>query len=149
LELEVEVVLLGLRPHLDFLDQDRRLLLARFLQPPGLRVLVLAEIHDAAHRRLRLGCDLDEVELLLPRGLERLLDGHDAELRPVGADDPNLPHPDSLVDTDLFRLTDRRAPRGESPQPAWMAGPGRPITSGLRLDRTHASRSRARGRARG
>jgi len=62
--------------------------------------------------RLRLWRDLDEIELLLPCGFERLLDGHDAELRPVGADDPNLSHPDPLVDTDLFRLADRRAPRG-------------------------------------
>src|SRR5206468_682169 len=50
LQLEVEVVLLGLRTHLDFLDLDGRLLLARFLEPPGLRVLVLAEVHDTAHR---------------------------------------------------------------------------------------------------
>src|SRR5881409_3738306 len=69
LQLEVEVVLLGLRTHLDFLDLDGRLLLARFLEPPGLRVLVLAEVHDTAHRRRRIGRHLDEIELLLARGL--------------------------------------------------------------------------------
>src|SRR5439155_296991 len=68
-QLEVEVVLLRLGPHLDFLDLDGRLLLARFLQSPRLRVLVLAEVHDTAHRRLGVGRDFDEVELLLAGGV--------------------------------------------------------------------------------
>src|SRR5262249_5666242 len=108
LQLEVEVVLLGLRPHLDFLDLDGRLLLARFLEPPGLRVLVLAEVHDTAHRRRRIGRHLDQIELLLARGLQGRRDGQDTELRAVGADDADFADTDAFIDTDVLGLADRR-----------------------------------------
>src|SRR5215470_14949379 len=108
LQLEVEVVLLRLRPHLDFLDLDGGLLLARFLEPPGLRVLVLAVVHDTADRRRRVRRHLHQIELLLARGLEGRRDGQDAELRAVGADDADFPDADAFVDTDVLGLTDRR-----------------------------------------
>src|SRR6266542_583236 len=114
LQLEVEVVLLGLGPHLDFLHENRRLLLARFLLAPGLRVLVLAEIHDAADRRIRLGRHLDEVEVAGAGGLQRFLDRHDAELLALGADDAYLANTDAFVDADVgpSLLTDRRYSSG-------------------------------------
>src|SRR5919108_3512957 len=107
LDLEVEVVALGLGAHLHFLDQDRRLLLARFLLPPRLRVLVLAEVHDAADGRLRFRRNLDEVEVLAAREVERLLGRHDAELFALGAHDADLANTDGLVDTDLLCFADR------------------------------------------
>src|SRR2546427_194711 len=91
LHLEVEVVPLRLGAHLHFLDLDRRLLLARFLEAPGLRVLVLAEVHDPADGRLGLRRHFDQVELALARRLQRLLDRHDPELLAVGADRLRLP----------------------------------------------------------
>ena len=88
--------------------QDDRLLLPRFFLPPGLEVFVLAEVHDAADRRLCLRRHLDEIELLLLRGLERLLDRQDAELRPLGADDADLPNADGFVDANFLCFADRR-----------------------------------------
>src|SRR5262249_62083827 len=93
-------------------DWDRRVLLAGSLEPPRLGVLVLAEVHDTAHRRARLGRHLDEVEFLLAGGFEGLGDRHDPELLAIGADDADLTNPDAFVDTDVLAcLTDRRAPR--------------------------------------
>jgi hypothetical protein len=97
---------LGLRAHLHFLDQDRRLLLARFLLPPGLGVLVLAEVHDAADGRLRFGRYLHEVELLGARRFERLLCRHDAELLALRADHADLANTDRLVDADFLCFAD-------------------------------------------
>src|SRR5438477_3029137 len=108
LELEVEVVALGLGAHLHFLDLDRRLLLARLLQPARLRVLVLAEVHDAADGRLGLRRDLDEVELLAARRLQRLRGRHDPELLALRAHHADLAGADAFVDTDLLCLADRR-----------------------------------------
>src|SRR5207247_3938621 len=108
LHLEVEVVPLRLGAHLHFLDLDRRLLLARFLEAPGLRVLVLAEVHDPADGRLGLRRHFDQIELALARRLQRLLDRHDPELFAVGADHAHFTDTDSFIDTDLFGLTDRQ-----------------------------------------
>src|SRR5215813_11272008 len=127
LELEIEVVLLGLGPHLHFLDLDRRLLLARLLEPPGLRVLVLAEVHDAAHGRLRLRRDLHEVELLVARRLERLRRRHDSELFALRAHHADLAGADTFVDTNLLCFADRRlldVRDGQWPPRARRAGAG-------------------------
>src|SRR5213083_1204746 len=108
LELELEVVSLGLGAHLHFLDLDRRLLLARLLQPARLRVLVLAEVHDAADGRLGLRRDLDEVELLGARRLQRLLGRHDPELLALRAHHADFAGADAFVDTDLLCFADGR-----------------------------------------
>src|SRR5207245_11055330 len=74
LQLELEVVPLGLRAHLHFLDHDHGLLLARLLLPPRLHVLELPEVHDAADGRGGFGSDIHEVRLALARRPERMLD---------------------------------------------------------------------------
>src|SRR5215470_9475751 len=108
LQLEVEVVLLGFGAHFHFLDLDRRLLLARLLEAARLRVLVLAEVHDAAHGRLRFRGDLDEIELLIARRLQRLLGRHDSELLALRADHTDLAGADAFVDTNFLCLADKR-----------------------------------------
>jgi hypothetical protein len=115
LDLELEIVALGLGPHLHFFTRITVCFL-RFLQPPGLRVLVLAEVHDPAHRRVRLRSHLHEVEILTAGRLQRLLGRHDAELLAVGADHADLANPDGFVDADVSRLAQRG---GSSCVPAW------------------------------
>ena len=93
-ELDVVVVIVGVRaqPHL--------------LQPALVRVgllllllvLVLAEVHDLADRRVRLVGDFDEVESG-PLGTgERLGQRDDADLFAVGADEPYLAGTNLFVD---------------------------------------------------
>jgi hypothetical protein len=53
-------------------------------------VLELAEVHELATGGRASGRDLDEVEIGLLRQLQRLLDADDADLLPVGADQPHL-----------------------------------------------------------
>ena len=98
--LELVVVLVDLRPELDFLDLDDLLVL---LGLPGallFLVLVAPEVHDAADRRVRRCRNLHEVEPLLPRDGQRLLRRHDAQLLPGVVDDADFADPDAFVDPD-------------------------------------------------
>ena len=61
--LGVVVVLGDLRAELDLAHGDLLLVLARLLELLGLLVLVLGVVEHPAHRRARLGCDLDQVEV--------------------------------------------------------------------------------------
>ncbi len=53
-DLELEIMIIGLGPHLDFLEFNTHLLLARLRSPLGLLILVLAIVHDTANRRIGL-----------------------------------------------------------------------------------------------
>ena len=64
-------------------------------------VLELAEVHELADRGPCQRGDLDEVEVGLLRQLQRLLDADDADLLPVGADQPHLGDADAVVDPGL------------------------------------------------
>ena len=97
------VVGVDLRPELDLLDLDPRLLLTRLLLADVPLVLELAVIHDPADRRLGLRGDLDQIEIEILGALERVLDLHDSDLGPVGTDEPNLGGPDPIVDARLNR----------------------------------------------
>jgi len=57
---------------------------------------------------LASGATSTRFELLAARAVERGLDGHDAELLAVGADDADFADTDPVVDTDVFRLAQRR-----------------------------------------
>src|SRR6185436_7301121 len=61
----------------------------------------LAVVHDAADRRGGRRRHFDEVELLLLRQAEGLLDGDHPELTAGGIDDAHLPGADVRVDPDL------------------------------------------------
>ena len=99
LELHVEIMLLNVRPQLDLLDRDDLLLLLRLFLPLLLLVTVLAEIHDAADRRLCLRRDLDEIEMLLFRHAQGVARRHDAELLAGRARDAHLANADFFVDS--------------------------------------------------
>src|SRR5215471_1198213 len=96
--LELVVVLVHLRPELDFLDLDDLLMLLRRPRALLLLVLIAPEVHDAADRRHRRRGDLHEVEPLLPRDGQRLRRRHDPELRAVLVDDADFTDPDAFVD---------------------------------------------------
>jgi len=72
----------------------------------GFTVLELTVIHDAAHRRHGLRCDLDEIQLGLFRCLVRGRDADDAELLAFGAYDANFRRIDLAVDPRFFFLSD-------------------------------------------
>jgi hypothetical protein len=61
-------------------------------------VLVLAEVHELADRRLRQRGDLDEIEIGLDGQSECVLDSDDPDLLAVRADEANLGDPDPVID---------------------------------------------------
>ena len=97
-QLRLEVVLLDARGELDLLD-----LAGRGLRVRGLLLLlvdVLAEVHDPAHRRRRVGRHLNEVEAVFQREVDRLGGVDDPELFALGGDQPHLRHLDPVVAAD-------------------------------------------------
>src|SRR3954469_21552002 len=99
LELEVVVVLVDVGPELDLFDVDDLLLLLRLVRLLLLLVEELAEIHDPADRRHRRRRDLHQVERLLGRPAQSVLDGNDSGLAAVGFDEAYLANPDTVVDS--------------------------------------------------
>src|ERR1700730_5237200 len=102
--LGVVVVLGDLRTELDLADRDLLLVLARLLLLLRLFVLVLRVVEHAAHRRLGLGCHLDEIEVALSGIAQRVVDLHQADLLAVLADEADLWNPDALVDPGRITL---------------------------------------------
>ena len=102
LDLGVEVTFADLDPEADLLELDRTLVLARFLIPTGLLVLLLTVVEDLGDRRVGHGRDLDEVETTLLRQLQGLGRGHDTQLCPLFVDDPHLGDSDHLVDSQVL-----------------------------------------------
>ena len=98
--LNVVIVLVDLRPELDFLDLDDVLVPLRFAGALLLLVLVLPVIHDPADRRHGRGRDLHEVEPLLPGNRQGLRRGHDAELLARVVDDADFTNADAFVDAE-------------------------------------------------
>src|SRR5437763_12256914 len=119
-EESLDVSLLGvvvanpdLRPELDLLDLDLALVLAGLLRLLLLLVLVLPVVHDLRDRRVALGGNLDEVEVLAVGVLARLVGGLDTELGSVVIDQPNARHTNRIVDA--RRVTRRWAGLFERP----------------------------------
>ena len=83
-QLELIVMLLGLRPKLHFLDDYHVLVFLGLLGPLGLLVLVFPIVHDPAHGWRSLGGHLYKVEFLLSGQLEAFFHRHDADLLSVG-----------------------------------------------------------------
>src|SRR3954463_10116389 len=96
--LGVVVVDADLRTELDLLDVDLALMLPSLLSLLLLLVPVLAVVHDLRDRRIRLGRDLDEVEVLPVGVLAGLVGGLDTELRAVVVDEPDVRDTDRIVD---------------------------------------------------
>ncbi|GAA1249708.1 hypothetical protein GCM10009588_30630 [Microbacterium phyllosphaerae] len=88
---------LDLQAEADLLENGVRLVAASFLLLLGGFVLELAVVHDLDHGRLRVGCDLDEVEVGFLRKAQRRLDADDADLLTRGADEADLGDADALI----------------------------------------------------
>ncbi len=100
--LRLVVVDADLRPELDLLDVDRRLVLACLLCPLLLLVAPLAVVHDPRHGRIGFLRNLHEIEVLRVRVLECLFRVLDPDLLPVLTDEPDPRHADLLVDPILL-----------------------------------------------
>ena len=92
------VVRVDLGPELDLFQAGPRLLLAGLLLLDVALVLVLAVVHDPAHRRICLRRDLDEIQIELPGLTQRLAGLDDPDLLSVMAHQANLGCPDLVVD---------------------------------------------------
>ncbi len=99
--LGVEVAPSDLRAVLHLLDDDVAGLAAGLLGLLRRLVLELAVVHDAADGRVRLGGDLDEVEIELPGEGEGFGQRLDADLLPVVSHQSDLSSPDPIVDPGL------------------------------------------------
>jgi hypothetical protein len=120
--LGVVVMDADLRAELDLLDVDLALVLPSLLRLLFLGVLELAVVHDLRDRRIGLGCDLDEVEVLAVRVLAGLVRRLDPELRAVVVDQADTGHADVVVDP-------RRVPVDGTLMLEWPASrPQRQIT---------------------
>src|SRR5579864_423234 len=120
--LGVVVVDADLRAKLDLLHVDLALVLASLLRLLLLLVLVLAVVHDLRDRRVGLGSDLDEIEVLAVGVLAGFVRGLDSELGPVVVDQADVGDANRVVDA-------RRVPVGRADmldRPA--SGPQRQIT---------------------
>ena len=96
--LHLVVVDVDVRPHLDLLDLDGALLLAR-LGGLFLRLIfVLAVIQDLAHRRLGIGRDLDQIEPGFNRARQGLGRGNHADIVAGSVDELDVGNVDALVD---------------------------------------------------
>src|SRR5262249_39374841 len=105
-----------------FLYDDLLLLELRLVSLLGLAVLELTVIHDAAHRRHCLRCDLDEIQLGLLCGLVGRRNADDAELLAVGPNDANLRRVDLAVYPRFLFLSDVAPPVS---RPRYAARPSR------------------------
>ena len=101
-----------LRSELDLLDVDLLLVLSGLLGALILLVAVLRVVHDPRDGRICAGCDLDEVEPLAVRELERFLRREDPHLAAHLVHEPDALGTDLLVDS-LVPLA--RSPAGRDP----------------------------------
>lgn len=102
LELELIVVLFGLRPKFHLLDDYCMLMFLGLFRTLTLLILVLAVIHYPADRRVGLGSNFYEVELLLSCQPETFLGGYDSNLFSVNTDEANRSGADSFIYTGCF-----------------------------------------------
>ena len=103
-------------PELDLLDVDRNLVLARKLGLLLLLVAVFAVVHDPRDRRIGLRRDLDEVEILPVRVVERFLDRLHPELAALLVDETDLRDTDVLVDPAVWNRRPSRLNATSWPQ---------------------------------
>src|SRR4051812_11986882 len=135
------VVRVDLRPELDLLDLDPRLLLSGFLLTDVPLVLELAVVHDSGHGRSSLRGDLYEIQIELLRAPERILRGHDPDLGAVGSDESDLWRSDPVVDPGISRDPASPPPKKEAPTHRRRSR-GEPSTSGTEYRCPPAAMSR-------
>ncbi len=96
-------MLVDLGAKLDLFDLHRGLVLAGALCLHLLLVLELAIVHDPAHGRVGIWCDLNEIERLLICDSHRIRHVENAELRTVLADEATSRRTNTIVDSRLSR----------------------------------------------
>ncbi len=106
--LDVIVVIVDARPHLDFFDLDDLLIFARFSLLLLLLVLEFAVVQDFADRRLRIGGDLDKVETRVSRSLQGVKFADDSDVLSSLVDQSHVAGPDLVVDLGPGWLARRR-----------------------------------------
>ena len=105
LDLGIQVANVDIRRQANLFDFHDTLILTGFLLALGLLETEFAVIHDLAYRRLCLRCDLDQVHALFYGDFLCLLDGYDAELFAVVADQTDFLVADLFIDL-MFHAAD-------------------------------------------
>ena len=95
--LDIIVMGIGSRTELDFLDLDDLLLLAGLGLALLLFVLELAQVHDLADRRGRVGRDFDQIQPGVLRHLQPDRGRNHADILSIGADQADFGHADAFV----------------------------------------------------
>jgi len=98
LQLDVEVVGIDVGRHTNFLDLDHTLILLGFFFLLQLLKAELAIIHDLANRGHRVGCDLDQVQILFICHSLCICRGHDTQLGTICTNNPNFLIADLLIE---------------------------------------------------
>ena len=117
LELELEVVLVGIRTETDLLDDNLGCVLLHLLGFLFLLVDVLLIVKDLANRRIGLSADFNEVKVELIGHLHGLCDRIDAGIGDVVANETYLRSGNLLVDVQVILVllsfgTNRPRPGG-------------------------------------
>src|SRR3989339_1142053 len=99
LDLEFEIMLLGLGPELDFLDLDNCLFLLGFLLFLGLLVAKLAKIHDPANRRNGRSRKFNKIQPCRFGICQRFTDRDDPYLLPFLIDEPDFLAINLMIDS--------------------------------------------------
>ena len=110
-QLDLIIAFVSARPEFDFLDLDLLQLELRFVLLLRFAILELAVVHDADHRRLRRGRDLDQIEF---RGLSArrcICERDDTELLTLFTYQPDLGRIDLAVDARCFFLGYVKSPK--------------------------------------
>ena len=102
LELELEVMLIGVRTEADFLYHNLGGILLHLLGLLLLLVEILLVIKYLAHRRVSLGCNFHQVKFHLICHLHGYGDRINARLRNVVTDETHLWCPDLFIDVQLI-----------------------------------------------
>ena len=102
--LRLVVVGVDLEPEPDFLQNRVGLVLPGLACLDGGFVLVLAEVHQLAHRRLRLRCNFNEIKIGLGSQTQGILNTDDSYLFTCRADQPHLGDADTLIDSWLANV---------------------------------------------
>ncbi len=96
-DLGVEVALSDFWPELHLFDGDMAGLLARLLGLLRLFVPELAVVHDAAHGRIGLWRNFDQIEIQFASQRESVGCGTNSYLASIGSDEANLARTNALV----------------------------------------------------
>ena len=98
LQLDVKVIGIDVGRHTDFLNLNHALILLGFFFLLQLFEAELAIIHDLADRGNRVGCDLDQIQILFICHSLCIGRRHDTQLGTVSANNPNFLIPDFLIE---------------------------------------------------